>query len=82
MKRGNRDLLVLTKNSELNEVEFEQEVECLNLLLYHAESFENFCIVNEIIDVNKLKITQDIYRFQKLVSQKEMKPFVFISNKN
>ncbi|MBA4197252.1 MAG: hypothetical protein C0459_06815 [Chitinophaga sp.] len=82
MKRGNRDLLVLTKNSELNEVEFEQEVECLNLLLYHTESFENFCIVNEIIDVNKLKITQDIYRFQKLVFQKEMKPFVFISNKN
>jgi len=82
MKRGNRDLLVLTKNDELSEVEFEQEVECLNSLLYHTESFENFCIVNEIIDVNKLKITQDVYRFQKLIFQKEMKPFVFISNKN
>jgi hypothetical protein len=82
MKHHNRDLLVLTKGNKLNEVDFEQEVKCLNALLYHTESFENYCLVNEIIDINKLKIMQDVYYFQKLIFQKKLKPFVFISNKN
>ncbi len=82
MKQGSRDLLVLTKSVELNKVAFEQEVKCLNLLLHDVESFKNFCIANEIIDVNRRKISTNIYYFQELIYLKRVKPFVFINNKN
>lgn len=82
MKTGNRDLLVLSKSEELSENEFEQEVECLNVLLYHVENFENFCMVNEVLDVNRHKIITNHRRIKKLIFQQNARPFIFISNKN
>ncbi|MBS1628140.1 MAG: hypothetical protein JSR09_05445 [Bacteroidetes bacterium] len=82
MKEGRRDLLVLTKNLEVNKVAFEQEVKSLNTLLQNVENFKSFCIASEVIDVTRRKISQNVYRFQELIYFKKVKPFVFINNKN
>jgi len=82
MSPQNRDLLVLTKNQTMNPKEIEHEVELLVDLLYEAEKIDAFCIANEIIDVNRYKIIYKPHQIQKLIRQRKMKPFVFISNKN
>lgn len=82
MNSANRDLLLLSKKRSGNKKEMELEVEKLHRLLFYVESMENFCIVNEIIDVNNYKIVQKPAKIEKIVRQLKMKPFVFINNKN
>jgi len=82
MNPQNRDLLVLTKKQRMNQQELEHEVELLADLLYHAENFDAFCIANEIIDLNRYKIILKPSVIQKIIRQKKIRPFVFISNKN
>jgi hypothetical protein len=82
MKAANRDLLVLSKRSLRNRKEMELEVEQLHKLLLHIESLENFCIANEIVDINRYKIIQDPIKISNLITQKKIKAFQFISNKN
>jgi hypothetical protein len=81
MKTSNRDLLVLTKTAITNKKEMDSEVEKLHDLLFHIESIDNFCIANEIIDVDAYKIISNPTKIQKLISKK-LKPFQFVSNKN
>jgi hypothetical protein len=82
MKSANRDLLVLSKKISNNKKDLEMEVEKLNQILFHAESFENFCTANEIIDLNVYKIITNPARIQKFIRQRKIKPFQFINNKN
>ncbi len=82
MSPQNRDLLVLTKKNTMNPLELEHEVELITELLYHVENAEAFCIANEIIDLNRYKIIHKAHLIEKVIREKEMKPFVFISNKN
>ncbi|MCW3109838.1 MAG: hypothetical protein JWQ09_4344 [Segetibacter sp.] len=82
MKSSKRDLLVLSKKDLTDHREMELEVEKLNNLLFTAESLENFCIANEIIDINKYKIIQHPLKIQRIISKNKMKPFQFINNKN
>lgn len=82
MSPRNRDLLVLTKKTALNARELEQEIELLNDLLYLVESCNTVCIVNEIIDVNRYKILNKTYQVRKVLKDENLKPFVFICNKN
>ncbi|MGI8637122.1 MAG: hypothetical protein ACR2KZ_17155 [Segetibacter sp.] len=81
MKSAKRDLLVLSKNASIDKHELEHEVEKLHELLFHVECLENFCIANEIIDLNKYRIINDPVRIERIISSK-MKPFQFINNKN
>lgn len=81
MKTSNRDLLVLTKTAITNKKEMDSEVEKLHDLLFHIESIDNFCIANEIIDVDAYKIISNPTKIQKLIGKK-LKPFQFVSNKN
>ncbi len=78
----NRDLLVLTKKNTMNPIELEHEVELIVELLYHVENAQAFCIANEIVDLNRYKIITKAHLIQKMIREKEMKPFVFICNKN
>lgn len=79
----NRDLLVLTRRDESDPEALEQEVESLNELLFHVENMDVFCTVNEVIDVNRHKIICKPAAIQKVLqARKDIKPFVFISNKN
>lgn len=82
MNPQNRDLLVLTKKETMNPLELEHEVELIIDLLYHVENVEAFCIANEIIDLNRYKIINKANLIQRVIKEKELKPFVFISNKN
>lgn len=79
----NRDLLVLTRRDDSDPEALEQEVELLNELLYHVENMNVFCTVNEVIDVNRHKIIIKPAAIRKVFeARKDIKPFVFINNKN
>jgi hypothetical protein len=82
MKTPDRDLLVLVKDEFMNEKFIENELEQLNEMLFHFETIEKFCAVHEIFDLNKYKIIEKPQPMQKLIRQKELKPFQFICNKN
>jgi hypothetical protein len=82
MKTCNRDLLVLVKDEHMNEQLMEHELEQLNDLLFQFETIESFCIAHEVFDVNKHKILYKRDSMQKIVRQKELRPFIFICNKN
>lgn len=82
MKSAKRDLLVLSRNVSTDQREMELEVEKLHDLLFHVESLENFCMANEIIDVNRYKVITNIDKIQKIILKNKMKPFEFINNKN
>ncbi|MCO5239879.1 MAG: hypothetical protein M9904_07470 [Chitinophagaceae bacterium] len=82
MKTSNRDLLVLLKDETMSSQAIEQEVEQLNDLLFHIESTDTFCGANEIIDMNKYRIVQDEKHLVQMMFQSELKPFIFLFNKN
>ncbi|MBN8859715.1 MAG: hypothetical protein J0H29_15070 [Sphingobacteriales bacterium] len=82
MKASNRDLLVLLKDESMSNQAIEQEVESLNELLHDVESADEFCRVNEVIDMNRYKIHREQKSLVQVMYQPELKPFVFLSNMN
>jgi hypothetical protein len=82
MKSAKRDLLVLSKNVSTNQKELELQVEKLHDLLFHVESLDNFCIANEIIDLNHYCIITHADKIRRVIIKKKIKPFQFINNKN
>lgn len=82
MKTSNRDLLVLLKDESMSNQAIEQEVEQLNEILFHVESTENFCRANEVIDMNRYKIHQSQKYLVQVMYENELKPFLFLCNKN
>ena len=82
MNSGNRDLLVLKKYEITDAVAMEQEVAFLSKLLFKVENIHTFCIVNEIIDLNRYKIVTKPYLIHKIIRESNIKPFVFVFNKN
>jgi hypothetical protein len=82
MKASDRDLLVLVKGEYMNDKFMEDELEQLNNLLFHYETVEKFCIAHEVFDVAKYKVVTEPRGIQKILKQKQEKPFQFICNKN
>ncbi len=82
MHRSNRDLLLLFKDELMTPQAIEQQVERLHELLYGVEKVENIITSHEIINVNKHKIFNDSVRLKNVFRRKELKPFVFLNNKN
>lgn len=82
MKTPNRDLLVLVKDDHLDREAIEFELEQLNQLLFGIETVDNFCVAHEVFDLNKYKIIHNSKTIRQVMNQKELKPFLFISNKN
>jgi hypothetical protein len=80
--KANRDLLLLSKKASPDPKELEHEVELLHELLFNVESLPNFCLANEIIDLNSYKIIQKASRIEKIIKEKSLKPFQFVNNKN
>ena len=60
----------------------EHEVEMLHEMLYMAESIDNVCLVHEIIDLNKYKVQSQMHILRNTLRKRELKPFVFLNNKN
>ncbi len=80
MESKNRDLLVLLKNQFMTEQAIEQEVECLNEILYKTESNDIFCTAHELVIRNR--ITQKNEKILKAIQHTELRPFRFLINKN
>jgi len=82
MNKSNRDLLVLFKEDLMSPQSIEHEVELLHELLYGVERLENLVIAHEVINLNKYKIYNDLHTVRDAIRYKELKPFVFLNNKN
>lgn len=82
MKSANRDLLVLSRKASLDPSELQHEVELLHQILFYAETLNNFCVVTELIDVNRYRVINKPGRIEKIIRENKLKPFQFISNKN
>lgn len=82
MRKLKRDLILLRKEDQLDELNIEREVECLNFLLQMVETISSLSRAHELIDMNRYKIYQDTLTVSKALKQKEFKPFQFIINKN
>ena len=81
MNKFNRDLLILFKEDS-NPQTIEQEVGFLHELLSFAEKTDNLVAAHEIINVNKRRIYSDRKSIQTTINHKELKPFIFLNNKN
>lgn len=82
MNDSNRDLLVLSNVAHLSEEEFDHQLKLLNQLLFKIETWDTFSTVNEIININRHKITRKPHLVQKILRETGVKPFVFTCNKN
>ena len=82
MNKFNRDLLVLFKEELMNPQAIEHEVEMLHELLYSVERIDNLIVAHEVINLNKFKIISDPNVIRHTFSKKELKPFIFLNNKN
>ena len=60
----------------------EHEVELLHELLYDVEKIENLVTAHEVINLNKYKIQNKFHIVRDTIRQKELKPFIFLNNKN
>jgi hypothetical protein len=82
MNKSNRDLLVLFKEELMTPQSIEHAVELLHELLYDVERIENLVTAHEVIDLNKYKIYNKFHIVRDTIRKKELKPFVFLNNKN
>ena len=82
MKTTNRDLLVLVKDERLNEEAIEFELEQLNRLLMVLETIDNLSLAHEVFDMNRYRVLNRQKAISEVISKKDLKPFVFIFNKN
>ena len=82
MNPRNRDLLVFTRKEKMNQDELERQIELLNDLFYIVEASNAAFIANEIIDVNRYKVITRPRQVSAILQSRQLKPFVFISNKN
>jgi len=82
MRAPNRDLLVLVKDEFLSSTSMEVELERIHQLLIGFETPDNLCRAHEVFDMNSYKRVTSISRIQKIMSEKELKAFVFVINKN
>jgi len=82
MKNSNRDLLVLVKDAFSTKEAMQHELNQLNRLLLRFETADNFCIAHEVFDLQKYRVISGKSQLQKIFEKDELKPFVFICNKN
>ncbi len=82
MNKFNRDLLVLFKEELMNPQSIEHEVELLHELLYSVERIDNLIVAHEVINLNKYKIISDKKVIQVMLRENELRPFIFLNNKN
>ena len=82
MNTANRDLLILSPKEHFTTDRLQKEVDWLHDALAQVENMQQFCIANEVIDINRFKIISDPIKIQIALERRINKPFVFINNKN
>ena len=76
MKNNGHNLLVLFNNKFISK----QEADCLHRILLYTESPDQFCIVNELVDRNR--ITSKKKKILKESGHSQLRAFRFLINKN
>ncbi len=82
MNNSNRDLLVLFKEELMSPQAIAHEVEMLHELLFDVERIDNLITAHEVININRYKIHHQYQIIKDTLRSKELKPFVFLNNKN
>ncbi len=82
MKNLNRDLLVLFNQELMTPGAIEHEVELLHEMLFQVERLDNLVIAHEVIDLNKYIVSNKYKILSAALTKRELKPFVFLNNKN
>lgn len=82
MQRGARDILVVSPTATLSERHMQQELRQLNEILLSVESLRTNAIMHEVIDLNRYKIIRKPAEVSKTLLDRNLKPFIFICNKN
>jgi hypothetical protein len=82
MMKAKRDLLVLSKKASEDPSQLKQEIELLDAILFLIETTKNLCTCVEVVDINSFKIIQGHKKLEKVLNQRELKPFQFLFNKN
>jgi hypothetical protein len=82
MNKPNRNLLVLFNQELMTPQAMEHEVDMLHELLYKVESLDNIITAHEVINLNRFKVINKASYLRKIIRQRELKPFVFLNNKN
>ena len=73
---------MLFKEELMSPQAIEHEVEMLHELLYAVEKIENLVIAHEVINLNTYKIQDQHNIIRNTIRRRELKPFVFLNNKN
>lgn len=82
MKKQTRDIILLRKNTPLDEQSIEKEVIVLNTMLQAVETTESLSIAYELIDLNRFKVIHDRAALSKALKPNALKPFQFLFNRN
>ncbi|MBN8686271.1 MAG: hypothetical protein J0M10_04610 [Chitinophagales bacterium] len=80
MKRFDRNILLFTREAFMSEQAIEKEVISLKYLLSVADTPEQFCMVTEL--VNRNRITTNPRKIVKEANHFRLRPFRFLINKN
>ncbi len=80
MKLPNRDMIVLLKDEHMSQQAINAAVDTLDTILRIVESDNRFCNVHELVSRNS--ITNKKAKILKAIRYTELKPFVFLLNKN
>jgi hypothetical protein len=54
----------------------------LHELLYSVERIDNLIVAHEVINLNKYKISSNPKIIRETLGLRELKPFIFLNNKN
>ena len=73
---------MLFKEELMSPQAIEHEVEMLHELLYAVEKIENLIVAHEVINLNNYKIQNTYNIVRNTIRSRELKPFIFLNNKN
>lgn len=82
MKKLTRDLILLRRDEEVDELQIKREVQLLDYLLQSVETTASLCTAYELIDLNRFKVVHQHAAIAKVIRSEQQKPFQFLINRN
>lgn len=79
---ASRDLIVIGRGWDSNSPQLQKEVQQIDRILYNVEGRSAIANAHEVIDINRYKRIDIPYLVEQYFSEPNLKPFVFIINKN
>ena len=82
MKAPNRDMLVLVKEQGVSSEYIQMEMERIHKLLISFETIDRLVNAHEVMDLNRYKRLNKYNAVVRVMQETNLKPFIFIVNKN